>query len=122
MQLYGLVQGFGYVIGLNDFKDHATFASTACWGSETPHNLPKPLDDDLEDLFEISGPSRVGSRLEAEINTCQRFVRRDHPLYLCLSARAAIRSATRIRFEIAAQSPLASLGATPIPIRGDVGC
>jgi hypothetical protein len=55
MQLYGLVQGFGYVIGLNDFKDHATFASTACWGSETPHNLPKPLDDDLEDLFEISG-------------------------------------------------------------------
>ena len=55
LQLYGLVQGFSYVIGLNDFKITQHLRARLAGVLRRPLNLPKPLDDDLEELFEISG-------------------------------------------------------------------
>jgi hypothetical protein len=55
LQLYGLVQGFSYVIRVNDFKIAQHLRARLAGALRRPHNLPKPLHDDLKDLLEISG-------------------------------------------------------------------
>ena len=69
LQLYGLVQGFSYVIGLNDFKIAQRLRARLAGILRRPHDLEKPLHDDLEDLLEISGlwVRNVGNRHDIEL-------------------------------------------------------
>jgi hypothetical protein len=69
LQLYGLVQGFSYVIGLNDFKIAQRLRARLAGVLRRPHDLEKPLDDDLKDLLEISGRwvRNVGDRHEIKL-------------------------------------------------------
>jgi hypothetical protein len=69
LQLYGLVQGFSYVIGLNDFKIAQRLRARLAGVLRRPHDLVKPLQDDLEDLLEISGlwVRNVGNRHEIKL-------------------------------------------------------
>jgi hypothetical protein len=80
LQLYGLVQSFSYVIGLNDFKITQHLRARLAGVLRRPHNLPKPLDDDLEELFEISGlwVRNVGDRHEIKLQI-RRLIRRIVP-------------------------------------------
>jgi hypothetical protein len=80
LQLYGLVQDFSYVIGLNDFKIAQRLRARLAGVLRRPHNLEKPLDNDLEDLLEISGRwvRNVGDRHEIKLQI-RRLIRRIVP-------------------------------------------
>ena len=69
LHLFGLVQSLSYVVRLNDFKTAQHLRAQLAGVLRRPHNLPKPLDDDLEELFEISGLwiRNVGNRQEIKL-------------------------------------------------------
>ena len=66
LHLFGLVQSLSYVVRLNDLKTTQHLRARLGGVLRRPHNLPKPLHDDLNDLWEISGlwVRNVGNRQE----------------------------------------------------------
>jgi hypothetical protein len=77
LHLYGLVQGLSYVVRLNDLRTAQHFRARLTGVLRRPHNLAKPLHDDLEDLLEISGlwVRNVGNRHDVKLQI-QRLIRR----------------------------------------------
>ena len=77
LHLYGLVQGLGYVVRLNDLRTVQHFRARLTGVLRRPHNLAKPLHDDLKELFEISGlwVRNVGNRHDIKLQI-QRLIRR----------------------------------------------
>jgi hypothetical protein len=69
LHLYGLVQGLGYVVRLNDFKTGQHLRAKLAWVLRRPHNLTKPQHHDVKELFEISGlwVRNVGDRHEIKL-------------------------------------------------------
>jgi hypothetical protein len=69
LHLFGLVQSLSYVVRLNDFKTAQHLRARLAGILRRPHNLPRPLHDDLEELFEISGRwvRNVGNRQEIKL-------------------------------------------------------
>jgi hypothetical protein len=80
LQLYGLVQGFSYVIGLNDFKITQRLRARLAGVLRRPHDLEKPLRDELENLLETSGlwVRNVGDRHGLKLQI-RRLIRRIVP-------------------------------------------
>jgi hypothetical protein len=77
LQLYGLVRSLSYVVRLNDLKAAQHFRARLAWALRRPHDLAKPLQGDLKDLFEISGQwvRNVGNRQDVKLQI-RRLVRR----------------------------------------------
>ena len=77
LHLYGLVQGLSYVVRLNDLRTAQHFRVRLTGVLRRPHNLAKPLHDDLKELFEISGlwVRNVGNRHDIKLQI-QRLIRR----------------------------------------------
>ena len=69
LHLFGLVQSLSYVVRLNDFKTAQHLRARLAGIVRRPHNLPKPVHDDLDELFEISGlwVRNVGNRQEIKL-------------------------------------------------------
>ena len=80
LNLYGLVQSLSYVVRLNDLKTAQHLRARLAWVLRRPHNLVKPLNGDLRELFEISGLwlRNVGDRHEIK-RQVQRVIRRILP-------------------------------------------
>ena len=76
-QLYGLVRGLSYVVRLNDLRTVQHFRARLTGVLRRPHNLAKPLHDDLEDLLEISGlwARNIGNRHDIKLQI-QRLIHR----------------------------------------------
>jgi hypothetical protein len=77
LHLYGLVQSLSYVVRLNDLKTAQHLRARLIGVLRRPHNLAKPLHDDLKELFEISGlwVRNVGNRHDIKLQI-QRLIRR----------------------------------------------
>jgi hypothetical protein len=77
LHLYGLVQSLSYVVRLNDLKTAQHLRARLIGVLSRPHNLAKPLHDDLKELFEISGlwVRNVGNRHDIKLQI-QRLIRR----------------------------------------------
>ena len=80
LHLYGLVQGLSYVVRLNDLRTAQHFRARLAGVLRRPHNLAKPLHDELKELFEISGlwVRNVGNRHDIKLQI-QRLIRRIVP-------------------------------------------
>ena len=80
LHLYGLVQGLSYVVRLNDLRTAQHFRARLSGVLRRPHDLAKPLHDDLEDLLEISGlwVRNVGNRHDIKLQI-QRLIGRIVP-------------------------------------------
>ena len=80
LHLYGLVQSLSYVVRLNDLKTAQHLRAKLAWALRRPHNLAKPLHDELKELFEISGlwVRNVGNRHDIKLQI-QRLIRRIVP-------------------------------------------
>ena len=55
LNLYGLVQSLRYVVRLNDLKTAQHLRARLALALRHPVDLAKPLHDELNELFEISG-------------------------------------------------------------------
>ena len=68
LNLYGLVQSLRYVVRLNDLKTAQHLRARLALALRHPVDLAKPLHDELEELFEISGVwvRNVGDRHDAK--------------------------------------------------------
>jgi hypothetical protein len=80
LHLYGLVQGLSYVVRLNDLKTAQHLRAKLAWVLRRPHNLAKPLHDDVKELFVISGlwVRNAGNRHDTKLQI-RRFIRRIVP-------------------------------------------
>ena len=80
LHLYGLVQSLSYVVRLNDLKTAQHLRARLVGVLRRPHNLAKPLHDELKELFEISGlwVRNVGNRHDIKLQI-QRLIRRIVP-------------------------------------------
>ena len=80
LHLYGLVEGLSYVVRLNDLRTTQHFRARLTGVLRRPHNLAKPLHDELKELFEISGlwVRNVGNRHDIKLQI-QRLIRRIVP-------------------------------------------
>ena len=74
LHLYGLVEGLSYVVRLNDLRTAQHFRARLTGVRRRPHNLAKPLHDDLKDLLEISGlwVRNVGNRHDIKLQIAVR--------------------------------------------------
>jgi hypothetical protein len=77
LHLFGLIQSLSYAVRLNDFKTAQHLRARLAGVLRRPHNLPKPLHDDLDELFEISGlwVRNVGNRQEIKLQTIRLISR-----------------------------------------------
>jgi hypothetical protein len=68
LHLYGLVQSLSYVVRLNDPKTAQHLRARLALALRSPVGLTKPLRDELEELFEISGVwvRNVGDRRDVK--------------------------------------------------------
>ena len=73
LHLYGLVRSLSYVVRLNDLKTAQHLRAKLAWALRRPHNLAKPLHDELKELFEISGlwVRNVGNRHDTKQQVMQ---------------------------------------------------
>ena len=79
LHLYGLVQSLSYVVSLNDLKTAQHLRAKLAWALRRPHNLAKPLHDELKELFESGLWVRnVGNRHDIKLQI-QRLIRRIVP-------------------------------------------
>ena len=98
LQLYGLVQSLSYVVRLNDLKTAQHLRAKLAWALRRPHNLAKPLHDELKELFEISGlwVRNVGNRHDIKLQI-QRLISRMVPRLKIQPRRMRRPSGRRLR-------------------------
>ena len=67
-------EGLSYVVRLNDLRTAQHFRARLTGVLRRPHNLAKPLHDDLKDLLEISGlwVRNVGNRHDIKLQIAVR--------------------------------------------------